>query len=352
MSRFANRMLYGSAVAAVVAACCATVALATPRPPARPTKAAHAGPPRAGTKPGAAGAPQASGQDKPVPPSGASDFTLKGGQEGTVFHNLTVEGEDRIHVDFDRPAITLDLDPSQAPGLEGGSARDELERTTPDLAAPLATLSARQECAYLGRPWLNEFASGPVARFRPAVDGVERWKLVVVDAGGQSVATFSGRGKPPREIDWDGRSQTGAPVSPGLTYSYVFEAYDRAGNKRNFVGQGFSVLAYRLQAPEGSTLLFTARGLDSDAPGSAAPRTATPPILLEAASWLNQSERLTTPIQVTATARSYEQANHLVQLVTTALGPIVLGDPARIHSNAIVQTDAPEEGTLAIGPGR
>ena len=51
---------------------------------------------------------------------------------------------------------------------------------------------------------------------------------------------------PPEEITWDGRSSRGEPVTPGLTYSYVFEAFDRAGNKRNFVGEGFRLTAYRL----------------------------------------------------------------------------------------------------------
>ena len=37
-----------------------------------------------------------------------------------------------------------------------------------------------------------------------------------------------------------------ALVTPGLTYSYVFEAFDRAGNKRNIVGPGFTVPAYRI----------------------------------------------------------------------------------------------------------
>ena len=122
------------------------------------------------------------------------------------------------------------------------------------------------------------------------------------------------------------------------------------------VGQGFSVSAYRLDGPDGPTLLFTASNL---APGDGSSSTALdqvgtmpPPILLEAASWLNQSERIARPIQVTATARSYEQADRLARMVMGVLAPRVLGDPARIRSSAVVAPDAPEAGTLAIGPAR
>jgi len=221
----------------------------------------------------------------------------------------------------------------------------------------LVATSAKEECPYLGRPWLSEFAIGPVARFRPDVRDVERWKLVVVDAKGQSVATFAGKGNPPREIEWDGRSTSGAAVSPGLTYSYVFEAYDRAGNKRNFVGQGFSVPAYRFDGPDGPTLLVAARGLDLGAttnpagPDRAA-GTAPAPILLEAASWLNQSELVTRPIQVSATARTYEQASQLAHSVASTLAPLVIDGPARLRAIALAQPDAPEGGSLTIGPAR
>src|SRR5215831_8254109 len=115
------------------------------------------------------------------------DYTLRGGQEGTVFKSLTVEGEDRVHVDFERPELKLDLDLEKAPGLDWGSAVDVLNRTATDLGAPLVGLSAKQTNPYIGRPWLSEFATGPVARFHPAAEGVDHWKLVVVDSKGAAV---------------------------------------------------------------------------------------------------------------------------------------------------------------------
>jgi hypothetical protein len=280
-------------------------------------------------------------------------MTLKGGQEGTVFKSLTVEGEDRIHLDIARPDLDLDLDPAKAPGLEWGTARDVLDRTLPDFASPFSVLSARDASPYLARPWLSRFTSGPIARFEPDVSGVERWKLLVVDAHGQSVATFEGHGEPPKTIEWDGRCRDGGTVRPGLTYSYVFEAHDRAGNQRHFVGQGFSVGACRLEGPNGPVLTFSGRELEPQRSGSPpAHEPATPAIVLEAASWLNQSDRVNAPLRITATARTYDRATGLARSVASMLTPLLIGDPARVQAVTAVAPDAPEDGTIEITRAR
>src|SRR2546426_7814389 len=151
------------------------------------------------------------------PASSDSSMTLRAGQAGTEFRSMTVEGEDRVHVDFGRPELNLDLDPEDVPGLASGSAMDVLDRTVPDLASPLAAMSSKERSPYTARPWLRQFATGAVARFRPAVKGVVRWKLLVADSRGETVASFDGVGDPPKEIAWDGRTKSGAPVTPGLT---------------------------------------------------------------------------------------------------------------------------------------
>ncbi len=289
-----------------------------------------------------------------------SSEVLRGAQEGTVFRSLTVEGEDRIHIDFDRPPIRLDLDPEKAPGLDWGSARDVLDRTQPDLVSPLTAAMARERSPYVAHPWLRQFGSGAVARFRPQVEHVERWKLLVADSRGGVVASYQGRGDPPREIAWDGRSQSGAPVVPGLTYSYVFEAYDRAGNKRNFVGEGFRVSAYRLDTGSGTTLVVSGAELaatPASGAGSLLPRApgevpGTTPLLLEAATWLNQCEHVHQPVRVSARARSLNQANALASRVTQGLAPFVIGGAGRLQASAAVEPDAPEGGVVTMAAGK
>lgn len=285
-----------------------------------------------------------------------STMRLRGGEEGTALRSMTIEGEDRVHIDFERPALDLRFDLERVPGLERGTALDVLDRTLPDLMTPMLAASSRTPSPYTGHPWLHQFASGSVARFRPNVKGTESWKLAIANSHGEMVAAYEGRGEPPKEIAWDGRSQDGAPVVPGLIYSYVFEARDRAGNKRNFVGDGFAVSAYRLDSPAGPTLVFSGRDL-LPASGSGAnlgTRSSTAAgntllLLIEAASWLNQSARVQEPVQVRVNARSFEQAKTLAGRTSDSLTSLLLGGAARIQVITNVSPDAPEEGSIAIG---
>jgi hypothetical protein len=287
--------------------------------------------------------PPKAGAAKAAPAKSDSSMTLKGGTEGTEFRTLTVEGEDRIHIDFDRPPIEMTLDPTKVAGLDLGTTQDVLDRTMPDLETPLVSLSRTEHCPYLARPWLHEFATGAVARFRPDVKGVERWKLLVANSRGETVATFQGKGEPPEDISWNGRAQNGAPVVPGLTYSYAFEAYDRAGNKRNFVGQGFAVSAYRIDGPPGPTLLFSAKDLTG---------ARSDPIVLEAAGAWNEGNHLRDPIRILVSARTRDEANTLASRVSSVFVENTLGDPARIQTVTEIRSDAPEGGVVRIAPAR
>jgi hypothetical protein len=284
---------------------------------------------------------------------GEKGYTIKGGQDRTDLRSLTIEGEDRVHVEIERPPLALQLNPAEVKGLDFGTAQDVLDRTPPDLTTQYLAVSSAERSPYTGRPWLRQFASGSVARFQPNVRGTERWKLTVADSRGQTVAQFGGKGDAPKEIVWDGRSLTGAPVTPGITYSYVFEAVDKAGNKRNFVGQGFKVSAYRLDSTLGPTLVFSAQTLQEGAvataygPGGAATRPA-PPIVLEAASTLNQSPRVSQPIRVNVTGRTYEYANATAKQVAAWIADLTIGDPSRVQAVAQVEPDAPEGGTVRI----
>lgn len=285
--------------------------------------------------------------ETPVPgakPGASETMTLRGGDEGTVFRSLTIEGEDRIHIEVERPPLRIELDPEKAPGLDWGTARDVLDRTTPDLEAPFLAASAGETSPYVARPWLDRFSVGPVARFKPDVKGVEQWKLTVVNARAEVVASYGGRGEPPREITWDGRLTAGGTMMPGATYSYVLEARDKAGNKRNFVGEGFRTSAIRFEGPGAPSLAFTGRELESRS-------GATPTIVLESASWLNQWPAAQAGVRVEATAKSADEANSLANRVASALAPALLGDPARVRTMITVAPDAPEGGAVRITPG-
>jgi hypothetical protein len=267
-------------------------------------------------------------------------MVLPGGSPGTTFEDMTIEGEDKIQIEFERPPLDLDLDPREAPGLDWDHRLDVLDRHRLSFDRPLLAVSALRRSPYLARPWLTRFAAAPVARFHPQVQGVERWMLTVADSRGETVARFEGKGKVPKEIAWDGSTLSGPPASPGLVYSYVFEAYDRAGNKRNFMGDGFELPPYRIEKAGVTTLLFSAEELGTGG--------SHPVLLLEAASWINQTAGIEEPILVEAKARTYEEARILAEQMIRFLGPHVLGDAMRLRPAATVEADAPLRGTASI----
>ncbi len=270
---------------------------------------------------------------------------LQAGKESTVFRTLTIEGEDRIHIDVERPKLTLDLEPQDAPGLDWGSPLDVLDRTMPDPLAPMLDLTARETSPWVARPWLSHFSSGPLARVRLNLRDVARWKLSFVDERGRAVATYSGNGRPPAEIDWDGRTAGGGWAEPGVTYSYVLEAHDRAGNKRNFVGEGFRTTSFRFQGPDGPVLTFTGDQLSPAGDGTA---DAAPPIVMEAATTLNHEPTPGRVVRVEVTARGPDQADAIARRVTGWLSSLLAGDPARIRPITHVSPDAPESGRVSL----
>jgi len=294
-------------------------------------------------------------QQKKAAPAGAtadSSMTLKGGEEGTVFKTLTVEGEDRVHIEFERPALRLDLDPLKAPGLDWQNTREMLARCGIDYVSPLVALSADERSPYLARPWLDVFASGNVARFRPALKDVASWRMTIADSRSRTVTVYEGTGEPPEELGWNGCSKDGKPMPPGLTYSYVLEAVDRAGNKRNFVGKGFERPPDAIETPKEIVLMFSGGELGA-APSRGQAAAAVPPALvLAAASRLNQDVPSDRPIEVGVTARSYKEADNLAQRIGKSLQPLLLGEASRVQYSTEVQPDAPAAGTVAIRAAR
>jgi len=283
--------------------------------------------------------------------SAEADSTIKliGGQQGTLFESLRVEGEDRVRIQFERPQLAIDFEALAVPGLDWESVLSAVGRTNLDMINPYLALSAGRRAEYYARPWLDEFSTDGVARFRPSLEGVDRWRLLIASSKGDTVAVFSGSGKPPKEIVWDGSSLDGTPVPPGLTYSYVLEAYDRAGNRRNFVGEGFELPAYRLDKDGKHTMLFSGAELAAAAAGARGPE---PAILLEVASWINQTPGATEPILVEVTSRSFKEASRLADDVIRRLTPLLVIDPQRLQPKTQVEPDGPAAGTVAVEVSR
>jgi hypothetical protein len=284
-------------------------------------------------------------QGEAAPDSG---LVLSGNQTGTVFRSLTIEGENRVRISFERPELVMDLDPSLAPGLTWGGSLDVLNRTVPDLEGPLLATSSRLRSPYLVRPWLSAYQIGPVARFTSDLESVQRWNLLVVDSRGREVVQFEGKKNPPKTIEWDGRKQDGALALPGLTYSFVLEAFDKAGNKRRFVGDGFQLAAYRRDRGHGQEFLISGAQWKEAA---ALVRPVPSAYLLETASWIILKTGTEDPILIRATAGTYAEALALGDTVAKDLRPLIPGDGARVAVTAQAEPGAPAEGLLHILAG-
>lgn len=60
--------------------------------------------------------------------------------------------------------------------------------------------------------------------------GAVNWQLVITDARGQVFKRFVETGRPPRQIEWDGRGDNGSLMTVGAIYSYELTVTDAVGN--------------------------------------------------------------------------------------------------------------------------
>ncbi len=266
--------------------------------------------------------------------------------KGTVLRSFTIEGEDRVSIKFDRPDITLDISPRSAPGLGWEYAWDRVE-----VFPAVTARTAMDRTLFTGRPWLQEFAQDDVVVFQPEAPEMASWKLTIVDSRGKPAVVRQDQGTPPASLVWDGRRDDGEPAWPGLTYSFILETVDPAGNERTVSGRGFSLPAYRLTGEKENVLVFSGNQITNADPAAAAIDLPSTPLLIEAASWLNQAPGLTAPIEVRAIVRSRGQGQYLAGLVSDALAEMVCGDPQRISVVVNVVEDAPDRGVLEVACG-
>jgi len=259
-----------------------------------------------------------------------SKRTLKAGEEGTTLESVTVEGEDRVNIDFARPELVLNVDPFKAPGLEWDVVWSLLAPEALDLYAPLPPRTREIRSPYRLRTWADEFRRDDVARFRPQLEGVASWQFVIADAKGQEVAKFGGKGSPPEVLSWSGKTTAGGYALPGRRYSFAMEAADRAGNRRNFVGEGFQVPAYAVEIKGGVVLLMSRSDLQKGSKeGPAAP-------VLYAATRINQMP-VSSPVVVTVAASNYKSGEALAKSVAGQIRDLALGADSRVSTHVKVE---------------
>jgi hypothetical protein len=106
------------------------------------------------------------------------------------------------------------------------------------------------ECR-ISQPEFARIIPAPAKVFHLNFKDLGSWKLDIFTSDGSTFRSLSGEGDPPRSISWDGRSGSGQPLVPGEQYAYSFTATDKAGNRRTFPGEGFTVPALYLTDDQG-----------------------------------------------------------------------------------------------------
>ncbi len=272
------------------------------------------------------------------------NLTLKGDQDGTVFRSLTVEGENRVQIQFARPQLAITVDPDLAPGLILDDALDILDRTLPDLVRPFLATSVTATSNYVPRPWLTPYRKGAVAHFTPQLENVSSWKLQIIDSRGRTAMVFVGEGRPDDVIEWDGIRLDGTSAPVGYTYSFVLSARDEAGNQRRFVGDSFELPAFWRDDADGSE--FSASGAEWLV--SLADRSHGSPLSLATASGINLRSQPTETVRIVATHRTASGAQELAKKIANSLEPLVIGNSQRIVVETRIEAAAPADGTVLV----
>ncbi len=141
-----------------------------------------------------------------------------------------------------KPHIELDFDPYKAiipyVGKEEYIYDNQLLSNSELKSSPLPVLASDQ----IVKPWLKTIVRGYIVLFNPLYGyDVKKWKISITDEKGSEFKTFGGEGAPTRTIYWDGRSNEGEMMNPGIVYMYSAEAYDKLGNISRVVGREITV---------------------------------------------------------------------------------------------------------------
>lgn len=89
--------------------------------------------------------------------------------------------------------------------------------------------------------------------------GAVSWQLVITDSRGQVFKRIPGTGRPPRQIEWDGRGDNGSLKTVGAIYSYELTITDAVGNPERRIVEPIKVSGVIDQQSPGWIVSFDSR---------------------------------------------------------------------------------------------
>lgn len=176
----------------------------------------------------------------------APAVTEQQGSPDSGLPEMVVEAENEVRQDihkssFDLPLSAAVIDTFFAPTDDAVLAASPVTGLNPFLLNPEPLASDQ-----VPHPWLQDPAVTPVVTFYPEdPEGhkARSWQLVVTDYRGSTFRTFGKKGKPPRDVKWDGRGDQKDMIQVGYPYSYVFSVVDKGTNTYNYAGTSFRIPA-------------------------------------------------------------------------------------------------------------
>ncbi len=269
---------------------------------------------------------------------GVPQKSSSGGAQGSL-PEVVIKGGERSGVKSERKLLEVEVNPDDAiqPTLD---VEDDLLARQPEAMSSNPKSGTAQ---FLANPRLIvparfQIAKDPVKVFYPlrqimavspslSQEIGTGWEMVVTDTEGRSFRKFSGRGLPPANISWNGRSDRAEIVGVGKNYSPVITYQDIRGQNRNFVGEPFSFNGVMHQESKGLIISLSpdavfdgkkSPGSDSESIGNGGKA-----LLEEATDWIKRNY-YTFPLRIESYGKNDTVATARGATVSKTLGEMLL----------------------------
>lgn len=194
----------------------------------------------------AAALPAAAQDQAPDQAAAEGQEWTKAGESGAALPEMVVEAQNEVRQEIEKGTFAFALDAATVDSFF--TVMDEEALGVSPVSGLQPHLNNLEKLASDQPPhlWIPEMARTPVASFytaEPEGHQVKNWALTVTDFRGSPYRTFTGSGRPPKELDWDGVGDNGEMLKVGYPYSYVFSITDKGTNTYNHAGVSFRIPA-------------------------------------------------------------------------------------------------------------
>lgn len=284
-----------------------------------------------------------------VAPAGAQQQWTEDGETGAALPEMVVEAENQVRQVIDKGTFDIALDAATV---------DSFFSAMDDLALAVSPVSGLQphlnnlEALRSDQPphyWLPEFTRTPVATFfteDPEGHQTKRWQLVITDFRGSPCRTYTGQGRAPQSVHWDGKTDQGEVLRVGYPYSYVFTTTDKGTNSYNYAGESFRLAALDYRRDRDRVLEI--------AGGELFPRHESTPTKA-GEDWLVRTadeirRHPYSPVRVIVTAETLALAEERADHVAAHLARSMILPREQVETEAVQQPDlrAEMDGSVAI----